>query len=93
MNSAIAACKDRQVDARMHHKPLTMHERGAVAGGCVSRKVVEAGVSPAFSLVAPNAFAVRRSTRKFVTAGGDRGLQQLPKRSRNFSNVRTLNLI
>jgi hypothetical protein len=37
--------------------------------------------------------AVRRSTRKFVTAGGDRGLHQLPKRSRNFSNVRTLNLV
>ena len=32
-------------------------------------------------------------TRKFVTAGGDRGLHQLPKRSRNFSNVRTLNLV
>jgi hypothetical protein len=30
---------------------------------------------------------------KFVTAGRDRGLDQLPKRSRNFSNVRTLNLV
>ncbi len=87
--------KDRPVDPRVHHKPLTMHEVHCCSGGCVSRSCRGMPLA-AVCRLAPTPAEAREAGSTLnpqLPTIFDRGFHQLPKRSRNFSNVRTLNLV
>src|SRR6266699_6299920 len=84
--------KDRPVDPRMHHKPLTMHEVHCCSGGCVSRsyrRMPLAAVCQLAPIPCPAEAREAGSILNYLQSSVAVSTNS-QKRSRNFSNVRTL---